>query len=53
MKKYFFLDKEIYFQNKKLPARKVELFNVEIHDNTVIGYDEDGNLYQLDLKDLI
>ena len=57
--KYYFIDKEIYFQNKKMPDRKVELFDVELHkdfitnDETATGYDEDGNFYEIPKNDLI
>ena len=49
MKHYYFIDDDIYFQNKKLPPRKVELFNVNINMNDKIytGYDKDGNFYKL------
>jgi len=61
--KYYFIDKEIYYQNKKMPDRKVELFDVEIiRENIFIdniglgyielakGYDKDGNFYKIDKK---
>lgn len=52
---YYFIDKDIYFQNKKQPPRKVELFNV-IKDESkdeFSGYDIDGNFYELSLNRLI
>lgn len=51
--RYFFINKEIYFQNKKMPDRKEELFNVTIDGNDVYGNDEDGNDYHIDIKELI
>lgn len=53
MNRYFFIDKEIYFQNKKMPDRKVELFNVENDGADVYANDIDGNWYHLETKDLI
>ena len=51
--RYYFIDKEIYFQNKKMRDRKVELFNVEISEHYVTGYDKDGNLYETTKDELI
>lgn len=57
--KYYFIDKEIYYQNKKMPDRKVELFNVEIikdyinNQEFVKGYDKDANLYKIRKDELI
>lgn len=51
--KCYFIDKEIYFQNKKMPDRKVELFNVKINGCYVTGYDKDGNLYHINKSELI
>ena len=53
MKKYYFIDKEIYWQGVKMPDRKVELFNVEINGEDVYANDIDCNIYYLDKKDLI
>lgn len=55
MKKYYFIDTNIYFQNELLPPRKVELFNVKIDANTdtFTGFDADGNLYRLNNSELI
>lgn len=53
MKKYYFIDKEIYWQGVKMPDRKVELFNVEIDGEDVYANDIDCNIYYLDKKDLI
>ena len=55
MKKYYFIDKNIYFANEILPPRKVELFDVKIDNatNTFTGFDIDGNLYRLNIKQLI
>lgn len=53
MKKYYFIDREIYFQGEKLPDRKVELFNVEIDGADVYANDIDCNIYYLYKKDLI
>lgn len=53
MVKYYFIDKEIYWQGVKMPDRKVELFNVEIDGEDVYANDIDCNIYYLDKKDLI
>ena len=53
MKKYYFIDKEIYWQGVKMPDRKIELFNVEIDGEDVYANDIDCNIYYLDKKDLI
>lgn len=53
MKKYYFIDKEIYFEGHKLPDRKVELFNVEISGEDVYANDIDCNIYCIDVSDLI
>ena len=53
MKRYYFIDKEIYFEGHKLPYRKVELFNIENDGADVYANDIDGNLYHLETKDLI
>jgi len=53
MKRYYFIDNEIYWQGQKMPPRKVELFNVEIYSKEVYGNDIDGNLYCIDKKELI
>ena len=53
MGRYYFIDKEIYFQGKKMPDRKVELFNVAFNGNIVTGFDEDGNDYTIDKSELI
>lgn len=51
--RYYFIDKEIYFQNEKMPNRKVELFDIEFFGDYVLGYDEDGNLYEQNKSELI
>lgn len=51
--RYYFIDKAIYFQGKKLPDRKVELFGVTISDKGITGYDVDGNFYTLTKEELI
>ena len=55
MKRYYFIDKNIYFANEILSPRKVELFNVKIDNetNTFTGFDTDGNLYKLNIEELI
>ena len=53
MVKYYFIDKEIYWQGVKMPDRKIELFNVEIDGEDVYANDIDCNIYYLDKKDLI
>ena len=53
MKKYYFIDKEIYWQGVKMPDRKIELFNVEVDKENVYANDIDCNIYCLDVKDLI
>ncbi len=51
--RYYFIDSEIYFQGKKEPPRKVELFAVDFEkDGTVTGYDENGNQYTLEAKEV-
>lgn len=52
-KRYYFIDNEIYFQNEKLPPRKVELFNTKLVNNICIGYDEDGNEYHINEEEII
>lgn len=52
-KRYYFIDKEIYFKNAKMPDRKVELFNVFIGDNMASGRDSEYNFYQIKKEDLI
>lgn len=55
--KYYFIDSEIYYQGKKQPERKVELFNVDkvnVYDKTYYdGYDKDGNAYRILDKNII
>lgn len=51
--RYFFIDKQIYYQGKKLPDRKVELFNVSFDSVNVTGYDKDGDEYTIPINDLI
>lgn len=53
MSKYF-IDKEIYFQGKKQPPRKIILYNVdESNDGTMIkAQDELGNYYNLELSEV-
>lgn len=59
MKRYYFIDKEIYFQNKKLPDRKVELFYVrrKLNEYTgeleYFGFDKDGNDYVISENEII
>ena len=54
-KRYYFIDKEIYFKGEKQPDRKVELFNIKIDEinKTFMASDEDDNDYILDLDQLI
>lgn len=51
--RYYFIDREIYFQNEKMPDRKVELFDIEFLGDYVLGYDEDGNWYEITKNELI
>lgn len=53
MKRYYFIDKEIYFMNEKIPDRKVELFNVFIGDDVITGHDSDYNFYQINKDEII
>lgn len=53
MGKYYFIDKEIYFNGEKMPDRKVQLYNVSIGQKTVKGEDEDGNCYEIAADELI
>lgn len=53
MAKYF-TDTEIYFQGKKQKPKKVVLTSVEIIDNNkAICYDEDGDVYTLDVNQIL
>lgn len=53
MSKYF-IDKEIYFQNKKLPPRKVIIQSMiyKAGDESAICYDEDRNEYSIKTKEI-
>lgn len=53
--RYYFIDNEIYYQNKKQPVRKVELFDVTIDEvnKTARCFDSDGNEYILSLDEMI
>lgn len=53
MSKYF-IDTEIYFQNKKLPPRKVIIEHIiyEPNGKTAICYDESGNDYRINLIEI-
>lgn len=53
MKRYYFIDNNIYFQNEQLLPRKVELFNISIYNNEINGMDLDGNWYTLSKNKLI
>lgn len=49
---YYFIDDEIYYQNKKQPPREVELPIVRFNSNgrDAICYDNDGDVYILPIK---
>lgn len=51
--KYYFIDKEIYYQGKKVPDRKIELFNIRYSGEKVLATDEMGNDYEIDRNELI
>lgn len=53
MSKYF-IDREIYFQGKKQPPRKVILHNIynNFSPKSVIAYDELDNEYVLDANEI-
>ena len=53
MSKYF-IDKEIYFQNKKLPPRKVIIVSMkyEKENEYATCYDEDGNDYEIKIEEI-
>lgn len=53
MSKYF-IDREIYFQNKKQPPRKIILHNIysNFNPNSVIAYDELDNEYVLEISEI-
>lgn len=53
MSKYF-IDREIYYQDKKLPPRKVILHNIynNFNPNSVIAYDELDNEYVLESTEI-
>lgn len=55
MKRYYFIDYNIYFQGGIVPPRKVELFNIKFDNetDTFTGFDIDGNLYRLNNSQLI
>ena len=53
MIRYYFVDKEIYFQGGKMPDRKVKLFNVVKTGDVYLGFDKDGNDYVIHEKDII
>ena len=50
----YFIDKEIYFQNKKLPPRKVIIKSMIYKEGneSAICYDEDGNEYSINVKEI-
>ena len=47
MKKYYFIDDQIWFQGEKQPPRKVYCYSIEFKGDVAIFYDEDGNSYHL------
>lgn len=51
MSKYF-IDNNIYFQNKKMPPRKVIIKSMihEFNGQIAICYDEDGNEYSINVN---
>lgn len=54
MKHYYFINNEIYFQNKKMPPKKVELFHldIDVENKKYTGYDKDGNFYKLNANEI-
>ena len=51
--RYFFIEDEIYYEGKKQPPRKTELFDVSIAYDKVFGYDENGNCYTLNKEQVV
>lgn len=53
MSKYF-IDREVYFQNKKLPPKKVIITSMynEPNGHSALCYDEDGAEYSIELSDI-
>lgn len=51
--KYYFIDNEIYYQNQKMPPRKIQLFFVEEKEDYYVGYDIDGNEYNIEKNKII
>jgi DNA-binding transcriptional regulator YiaG len=53
MSKYF-IDTEIYYQNKKQPPKKVIITTMynEPNGHTALCYDEDGDEYSIELSDI-
>ena len=53
MAKYF-IDREIYFQGKQMPPKKVIITQMEpeMNGKTVLCYDKDGNDYSIDISEI-
>lgn len=49
----YYIDKEIYYQNKLQPPRKIKCYFLDIKDGEAYFYDEDGNLYIVPEEDII
>lgn len=49
----YFIDNEIYYQNKKQPSRKVEVFDMTLYKGVAYCRDEDGNAYKLEPNRII
>lgn len=50
---YYFIDREIYYQNKKQEPRKIQCFNLKIKGNIATFIDEDGNDYIVSSCDIL
>lgn len=47
MKKYYFIDDDIWYHGEKQSPRKVYCYSIEFEGDIAAFYDEDGNSYHL------
>ena len=47
VKKYYFIDDDIWYHGERQPPRKVYCYNIRFTGNVAEFYDEDGNSYHL------
>lgn len=47
MKKYYFIDDDIWYHGKKQSPRKVYCYYIRLNGDVAMFYDEDGNSYHL------